>query len=532
MSDVELTVTESSQGKEVSADETFRHEVNDGTSVTSPVKIAKEVSAVDDHLFSTSPMEECPSPDLLKNQEGVHHDMPNDEVIETDESHNINVLFSEEEDQFNNVEDYVGVKDSSSKEDQFNNEEDLSAENRSNNKDHSTEDYQLSNTEDQQFCPAIFDYQLDQPPKLLSYARVNEIDNYFRGCKWSPDGTCILACNNDNYLRLYNLPVELYSSIPNEVLPQLVPALSSREGENIYDYCWFPLMSSRDVSTCCFASCSRSSPIHLWDAYDGQLRCSYLSFNHLEEMASPHSLSFSNCGTKLYAGYRDCIKVFETGRPGRESYTKTLYQRRQGGQNGIISSIAMDPVTQGNYALGSYSGSVSIHSNLTEGPLFLLHGLRCGVTHLGYSPEGNLLFTGERKSPDLTCWDLRQPTKVFRQFRRTVETNQRVYFDVSQNGRWLVSAATDGNVSFWDLFSAESSEVQDPVSWYKLHEDCINGCSLHPLLPLMVTSSGQWKFFKGRADSDSDEGEEIESYDNSLKVWSLMGKATGDWDKL
>ena len=30
-----------------------------------------------------------------------------------------------------------------------------------------------------------------------------------------------------------------------------------------------------------FASSSRNSPIHLWDAFDGHLRCSYLSYNHV-----------------------------------------------------------------------------------------------------------------------------------------------------------------------------------------------------------------------------------------------------------
>ena len=39
----------------------------------------------------------------------------------------------------------------------------------------------------------------------------------------SPDGTCILTCNNDNILRLYNLPNELYtSSFPDQLLPEMV----------------------------------------------------------------------------------------------------------------------------------------------------------------------------------------------------------------------------------------------------------------------------------------------------------------------
>ena len=399
----------------------------------------------------------------------------------------------------------------------------------------------ISQTEDQsddtQCLTEILDYNLNQSPKLLTYTRIHSMENYFRGCKWSPDGTCIIACTNDNHLRLYNLPSELYASVPNEVLPQLALALSSKEGEIIYDYCWFPLMSSQDISTCCFASCSRSSPVHLWDAYDGCLRCSYLSFNHLEELVSPYSLSFSNCGTKLYVGFENFIKIFDTGKPGRESTTRWLYKRKEGGQNGIISSIAMDPVTQGNYALGSYAGSVSIHSDLTSGPLFLIHGLHNGVTHLAYSPDGTYLFSGERKSPNITCWDLRQPCKVYRQFNRTVETNQRIYFDISKNGKWLVSAATSGDILFWDLSSAEceaaESEVQDCFCQFKMHEDSVNGCSLHPVLPILATSSGQWKFVEADdEDSDDEEAKNSISYDNSLKLWSLMGQTTGEWHDL
>ena len=78
-------------------------------------------------------------------------------------------------------------------------------------------------------------------------------DNFLRGCKWwaygpwcvewdqpgfrviqvsccilspqftnrAPDGTCVLVCSNDNKLRLYNLPVELYSGVVKG-LPDMV----------------------------------------------------------------------------------------------------------------------------------------------------------------------------------------------------------------------------------------------------------------------------------------------------------------------
>ena len=41
-------------------------------------------------------------------------------------------------------------------------------------------------------------------PKLLS---TTDFGPYFtRGCKWSPDGLCILVCSDDHNLRIFDLP--------------------------------------------------------------------------------------------------------------------------------------------------------------------------------------------------------------------------------------------------------------------------------------------------------------------------------------
>ena len=38
----------------------------------------------------------------------------------------------------------------------------------------------------------------------------------------SPDGTCLLTCSDDDVMRLYNLPTELYQSGATEKLPEIV----------------------------------------------------------------------------------------------------------------------------------------------------------------------------------------------------------------------------------------------------------------------------------------------------------------------
>jgi len=60
-----------------------------------------------------------------------------------------------------------------------------------------------------------------------------------------------------------------------------MPAFTVKEGGLIYDACWYPFMNSWDPITCCFLSASRESPVHLWDAFTGQLRATYQPYNQL-----------------------------------------------------------------------------------------------------------------------------------------------------------------------------------------------------------------------------------------------------------
>jgi len=69
----------------------------------------------------------------------------------------------------------------------------------------------------------------------------------------SPDGTCILTNSDDNVLRVFDLPPELHcqeSWQKDRMLPELEPALRVVEGGLVYDYCWYPLMSSWNPLSC------------------------------------------------------------------------------------------------------------------------------------------------------------------------------------------------------------------------------------------------------------------------------------------
>ncbi|XP_064796478.1 telomerase Cajal body protein 1-like [Oncorhynchus masou masou] len=372
-----------------------------------------------------------------------------------------------------------------------------------------------------------------QNPQMLtgSWAEYSSLpENYLKGCKWAPDGLCILTNSADNVLRVYNLPPEIYS-YNWDLLTEMSPVLKMAEGDTIYDYCWYPKMSSLDPDSCFIASSSRDNPVHIWDAFYGDLRASFRPYNHLDELTAAHSLCFSPDGSQLYCGFDKTVRVFYTDRPGRDCEERPTVVKKQGqGQSGIISCMAFSPC-QSVYACGSYSRTAGLYSCQDGSQLALLpprhHG---GITHLAFSPDGHYLYTGGRKDPEILCWDLRDPGKILFSLKRNVATNQRIYFDLDPSGRYLLSGDTEGVVSVWDTLTAPpdgNQELLQPQLHFQAHRDCTNGISVHPFMPLLVSSSGQRQFLSPGDSSDGDsEGDVVMlsptpevRQDNALTVW-------------
>ena len=118
---------------------------------------------------------------------------------------------------------------------------------------------------------------------LLCASERLDADDFFKGAKWSPDGTCLLAAADDNKLRMFELPATTLgrlrregpggpAGVEEDSGPEgLSLAFAVSEGETIYDYCWYPGMSSAEPASCCFASSSRDHPVHMWDAFTGEV---------------------------------------------------------------------------------------------------------------------------------------------------------------------------------------------------------------------------------------------------------------------
>ncbi|CAN0065207.1 unnamed protein product, partial [Ectocarpus fasciculatus] len=125
----------------------------------------------------------------------------------------------------------------------------------------------------------------------------------------SPDGTCLLTSSDDTVLRVFekrqapSVTVDdAASSAHSHFTDDWSPCLYSVEGETVYDFAWYPHMSSSEPATSVFVSTSRDHPLHMWDAFTGNLRATYRAYDHLDEVVAANSVCFNTAGDKIFAG--------------------------------------------------------------------------------------------------------------------------------------------------------------------------------------------------------------------------------------
>lgn len=98
-------------------------------------------------------------------------------------------------------------------------------------------------------------YNFENPALELARCQwANYADqHYIKGCKWSPDGTCLLTVVRGAGMHVMELPTDLYQGetiMSSRPIVALSPAVSVPESGLIYDYCWYPGMNSGNPATC------------------------------------------------------------------------------------------------------------------------------------------------------------------------------------------------------------------------------------------------------------------------------------------
>ncbi|WOG89875.1 hypothetical protein DCAR_0209114 [Daucus carota subsp. sativus] len=349
-------------------------------------------------------------------------------------------------------------------------------------------------------------------------------NNFLKGIRWSPDGSCFLISTDDNTFHAFNLLNFFYRNRLISKRYSYNASLVLKEGEAIYDYCWYPFMSASDPVTCVFASTTRDHPIHLWDAASGQLRCTYRAFDAMDEITAAMSIGFNPAGTKIFAGYNKTIRIFDIHRPGRDCEQHSTHHKNKEGQSGIISAIAFSPTHTGMLATGSYNQTTAIYREDNMESLYVLHGQEGGVTHVQFSNDGNYLYTGGRKDPYIICWDIRNTVNIlYKLYRSTETTNQRIQFDIEPSGRHLGTGGQDGLVHIYDLQTGQW------VSSFQAASDTVSGFSFHPYLPMAASSSGHRRFWEHDDDEDNSNLSGI-CEENCASVWSFSYYSAEDYD--
>ncbi|XP_020597864.1 telomerase Cajal body protein 1 isoform X2 [Phalaenopsis equestris] len=290
-------------------------------------------------------------------------------------------------------------------------------------------------------------FRFDIPPRRTyhfaqQFRSGSNPQNFLKSVKWSPDGSSFLTSSDDRSLRLFYLPEDAYFN-PGKLEECQISqdsyssALAVNEAEMVYDYCWYPYTSMLDPTTCVFVSTTRDHPIHLWDAISGELRGTYRAYDAMDEITAALSVSFNTSGAKIFAGYDKHIRVFDVHRPGRDFEQYSL-AKGDAGPLGIVSSIAFSPINNGMLAAGSYCQTTAVYVESNMELLYVLHGQMGGVTQVQFSKDGNYIYTGGRKDPYILCWDIRNTIGVlYKLYRSSESTNQRISFDIEPNGRHL-----------------------------------------------------------------------------------------------
>ncbi|KAG9122712.1 hypothetical protein FRC07_000780, partial [Ceratobasidium sp. 392] len=342
-----------------------------------------------------------------------------------------------------------------------------------------------------------------------------DLTKFARNAQWCADGRALLVVCEDSSIEVLGVGDDL----------AVTHRLSLKHPASVLSTAWFPTASPVDPASFCFAVGVRDCPVRLVDASDGRLRASYKIIDHRERFIAPHSMAFNMYMNRLYCGFEDAIEVFDVHNPGVEGtrlHTVPTKKSRDG-LRGIVSAIAFAPDWSGLYAAGSYAGGIAMYVEETgEQAQGWLEGVEGEVTQIKFNPtHPHLVHAAFRRSSTIATWDIRKPVEPVSVYSRgTVRTNQRLWFDVSFDGRWLVAGDESGIVRMLDVQSLDGEK--NTGASVDAHKDAVGAVTFHPTKPFFLSVSGSWHFKEPESDelsssNESSDTEEVEAMTSG--VW-------------
>lgn len=315
-----------------------------------------------------------------------------------------------------------------------------------------------------------------------------------------------------------------------------------REAGTIYDIKFNPFFNSLYPQTCYFICTSKDHPIHLYNAYNGELLCSYCGYNHLDELTNAYSLCIVN--DKIYSGYKNMILTFDINIPGKnfQQFNTCKSKKSKEGQKGILSTIDFNSEISNMFAVGSYNGSVYLYDIRNNEVINNIDNIeKNGVTEVKFNHKGDMLYIGGRNNDNCIYeYDIRMlnNNNPLSKYERKVNTNQLFRFVLSNDDKYLFSGNSDNKIRIYNTTKATttttttctlSNNNNEMINEINGFSDAVNSIDLHPYLPILLAGTGQRHFniptleeeridSDSDSDNDNDDDEEMKEDCNNIKI--------------